>query len=114
MSFEEMMQQLKSDYLSSLPEKITEIQTRVQEGKVRELREDFHKLKGTGKTYGLPEISQLAEAVEKICCKQPDKAVEASQIAVQLLKGIYEERQSSQIFNLLENENFHKICRIAA
>lgn len=114
MSFEDMMKQLKEEYISSLPEKIFEIEARVNAGSVTELREDFHKLKGTGKTYGLPEISQLAEVVEKICTHQPDKAVEVSKTAVDLLKRIHHHRQSSEVYKLLENENFHKICQLAA
>ena len=36
-----------------------------------EIRETFHKLKGTGATYGVPEISQLGQVVESLCVKYP-------------------------------------------
>jgi HPt (histidine-containing phosphotransfer) domain-containing protein len=114
MSFEQMMQQLKADYIAGLPEKIREIESRLEARHVEALREDFHKLKGTGKTYGLPEISQLAEAVEKICIHRPAGAVEAARDGVQLLKQIYEERSLSRSLNLLEQESFLKLQRIAA
>ena len=52
--------QLIDSYLKSLPEKILVIASQVQAKETGNVRESFHKLKGTGKTYGFPEVSELA------------------------------------------------------
>lgn len=114
MSFEDMMKQLRQDYIENLPAKIEEIQTRLDATHIEQLREDFHKLKGTGKTYGFPEISQLAEVVEDICITRPDRAVEAAAEATKVLTSIYRQRQAQQCPDLLKDETFHKIRQFAA
>ena len=113
-SFQEMMKQLTEDYIAGLPSKISEIETRLSAAHVTELREDFHKLKRTGKTYGLPEVSQLAELVEKICIVQPERAVEAASQGVELLRKIHIQRAAQQSLNLTSEESFRKIQQIAA
>lgn len=113
MNFQEMMEQLKLEYIQSLPAKIEEIRNNLKQCDVSVLREDFHKLKGTGKTYGLPEVSTLAEAVEKICLHKPQEANSAVHDALKLLKDIHSQRQASQFLDLLQDDRFHRIQSIA-
>ncbi|MCB0412398.1 MAG: Hpt domain-containing protein [Bdellovibrionales bacterium] len=100
MDFNEMMSQLRKEYLTSLPEKISELKADLDSKNVEKLKEDFHKLKGTGKTYGIPEVSQLAEAVEKIYFHKPDNALKATEEALGLLKDIYELRSQEKSMDL--------------
>lgn len=96
MSFEEMMNQLRGEYLDALPNKITDIEAHFQTGDVSVLREDFHKLKGTGRTYGIPEISLISEVLERICVKNPDLIGKSVPIALELLREIHLVRTKSK------------------
>lgn len=57
--FDKMMAELKEQYFAQLPDKLKILQTLIKEKNLTDLHEHFHKLKGTGKTYGLPEISDI-------------------------------------------------------
>ncbi len=67
MSIQDLLAELQKNYLASMPDKMKTIETLMKAGKTDLLRTEFHKLKGTGRTYGLPEISQLGAAVERLC-----------------------------------------------
>lgn len=114
MNFNDLMKELGQEYIANLPEKISEIELNCKTGDVSHLREDFHKLKGTGKTYGFPEISQLAETVERICLQQPEHAVEAAAEAVKILKSIHHSRLQERALDLLTIQDYLKIQRLAS
>ncbi len=73
MNFDELLKSLHKEYLTSLPSKIDSIAQQAIKGSAAELRESFHKLKGTGRTYGMPEVSELATLVEDLCAEFPKK-----------------------------------------
>lgn len=98
MSFEEMMKSLQREYLSSIPEKIKIIEGQIVANDTSNLRESFHKLKGTGRTYGLPEVSELGALVELICIEHPVNSIKAGEIAAAMLRDIYKTRSAGAIF----------------
>lgn len=106
MSFEELLQKLQQDYVASLPEKVSNIERLRSQTDVPSLREAFHKLKGTGQTYGVPEVSQLAEVVEQVCVKLPEQAVTAAGYASQLLQEIHACRSRAAVFDLQADTRF--------
>ena len=98
MSFEEMMKGLQREYLSSIPEKIKVILAQIAANDLSNLRESFHKLKGTGRTYGLPEVSELGDMVEAICLEHPVNSVAAGRIAASMLEDVFRERTAGNVF----------------
>lgn len=114
MSFAAMMEQLKQEYIESLPEKIQTIEGHIKTQCTDSLKEDFHKLKGTGKTYGLPEISTLAASIESICIHSPEKSVEAAVQALPILQDIHQSRVADQSHDIGSDERFIQIRRAAA
>ena len=101
MNFDELLRTLQRDYLASLPEKIKKIEEfRLDNA---ELREAFHKLKGTGKTYGIPEVSELSALMERICLENPLASAQAADAALGLLRAIYEARGIGREFNLKDD-----------
>jgi|FLYM01.1.fsa_nt_gi HPt (histidine-containing phosphotransfer) domain-containing protein len=72
MTLDELLKNLQIEYLSELPSRIEVIKSHVESKDVRALVEDFHKLKGTGKTYGIPEISVIGEKMEMLLIKSPE------------------------------------------
>lgn len=112
MSFDEMLKGLQRDYLESLPEKISDIRKHINAGSAETLQDAFHKLKGTGKTYGIPEISVLAAAVEGICHAKPKQAAPAASQALLILQDIHSARNANLAFALDDDPRFKQIRRL--
>jgi chemotaxis protein histidine kinase CheA len=62
-----LLAELQKNYLASFNEKAVNLEHLWKTGKLEELTTEYHKLKGTGRTYGLPEVTQLGEVLESIC-----------------------------------------------
>lgn len=65
----EVLAELKAEYQEKFPEKLTKMRTLHAAQDWPALKDEFHKLKGTGRTYGYPEVSLLCEALEQLCGK---------------------------------------------
>lgn len=72
-SFDQLLQSLKKDYAKSFPEKIEKLRQLTLAKDWKELEVEYHNLKGNGKTYGFPEISQMAEQMENLCMNAEHK-----------------------------------------
>jgi HPt (histidine-containing phosphotransfer) domain-containing protein len=59
--------ELKVEYRSQFPTKIRTLESAFQKEDWLKLADELHKLKGTGKTYGFPEVSSVCEALEDYC-----------------------------------------------
>lgn len=114
MSFAKMMEKLKEEYVDTLPEKIHDIESHFKSERIDYLKEDFHKLKGTGKTYGLPEISTLAEVVERLCVLNPEVAFNVIPDALNLLREIHASRSTDNELNIDADSRFHKMRILVA
>lgn len=96
----QVLSELKKDYLKAFPKKI-ELLKRLTESKNWEaLMHEYHKLKGTGKTYGFPDVSVISEKMEGFA-KNPDsrKTILFDQ-AVVLLQRMYEAYSEEKTLNL--------------
>lgn len=109
MSFAAMMEQLKKEYIESLPEKMAQIQKHIELQAHDAIREDFHKLKGTGSTYGLPEVSTLAQVVEDICIQDISRSVDTATKALEILQDIYSSRASESSYSIETDLRFAQI-----
>lgn len=107
-----MLKSLQADYLASIPAKIKEIEQFIAAANGDALREAFHKLKGTGKTYGLPEISELGAAVERICIDRPASAVPASTLAVGLMNAIHQARMKQTSVDLNADARMQQLLKL--
>ena len=65
-NLKDVLADLKADYLKTLPAKIEKIKTLTFHQSWEQLADEYHKLKGTGKTYGFPEITLVCEKLEKL------------------------------------------------
>lgn len=59
--------ELKGEYLDTFPEKIKSIETFWQKRDRKNLQNEYHKIKGTGSTYGAEELSTIADIMEELC-----------------------------------------------
>ena len=103
---------LQMTYLKNLPDKIESLRNALQKHDVRTLEDDFHKLKGTGKTYGLPEISQVAQMLEHLCADQPGLAAKAVPLAIELLLEIHKCRTGGKPYPLEQAQQYQEILRL--
>ncbi|OFZ14885.1 MAG: hypothetical protein A2Z20_04670 [Bdellovibrionales bacterium RBG_16_40_8] len=112
MNYNQMMVDLRVEYVSSLPQKILDIETHYIAKDRERLRDDFHKLKGTGKTYWVPEISELGEVFEKICLKETIPINQFIPSAINLLKQIYSYRKEDKAYDLSQVTEFLNAQRL--
>ncbi len=112
MNYEQMMAELQLEYLTSIPNKILDIEKHLHEKNRELLRDDFHKLKGTGKTYGIPEISTLGEIVEKLCLQnEPDPQLFVPK-ATALLNQIFTLRREKKALDIATDAKFVEITKL--
>lgn len=103
MSLQDILAELQKTYLASLPEKITTLETLWSERKLVLLKTEYHKLKGTGRTYGFPEISQIGEALERLCEGDSEVLAQAVPLSTRLITRVLELRLQGKAMDL-ENE----------
>lgn len=60
----EIFEQLQKVYIQSFDEKMQELESAFANRNFEQLRALFHKIAGSGKTYGFAEISEVARAAE--------------------------------------------------
>ncbi len=105
-----MMKDLREDYVRDLPQRVTSLKKWVEEGQVALVRNEFHKFKGTGATYGLPEISTLGETMERICAElPPEQALPLTLQGAAILEEIYALRQQGLGLNLDEHIGYKEL-----
>jgi HPt (histidine-containing phosphotransfer) domain-containing protein len=112
MSFDEMLRSLQREYLSSIPEKIKIITAQIGSADTSNLRESFHKLKGTGRTYGLPEVSELGALVESICIEHPVNGLKAGLLAVAVLGDIHQARCEERAHDLHQDARMVELQKL--
>lgn len=66
-NIQEILAGLQKTYLASIPEKVKNLEALFKANDLEKLETEYHKLKGTGRTYGLPEFTQLGATLERIC-----------------------------------------------
>jgi hypothetical protein len=105
-----ILEKLKSDYLKNLPGRIEQIESLWGSREMKLIKTEFHKLKGTGKTYGLPEISDLGLVAEELSVT--DTTEKAIPLAIDLLKEILKARQAGNEFDLAKAQAYKTLTAL--
>jgi len=58
------LQELVEMFVGELPERVNSLRRQIDSGNWNEVRRTAHQLKGAGGSYGFPQLSQAAAAVE--------------------------------------------------
>lgn len=107
----EILAELKAEYRTQFPRKLQKLRTVFDGGDRDALREEFHKLKGTGKTYGFPEVSILCEVMEHACARgTADAAMIESALSV--LNRMQEKWAVDKSFDVRQDEEALKILAL--
>ncbi len=105
MSLQNLLADLKKEYLESLPEKIKMISELIKTQQLELVETEFHKLKGTGRTYGVPEISRVGELGERSCWITDSKRDDALAQALGLLHKVHQSRAEGKEFQIEDDES---------
>ncbi len=109
MSIENTLKELYLSYIQSLPEKIQALETHLHNNDQVALRDNFHRMKGSGATYGVPEISELSAVMEQLCKREHLDLQKVIPPALNILNDIYGKRKHSP----QENSTFKDASKVS-
>lgn len=101
-----MMAELQEEYLQSFPEKYETMKTYFRNSEWYNLELEFHKLKGTGTTYGVPEVSELCEFMEAHCQNKGAIQEEDLLTSLTLLQKIREKYSMGKTYELSTDSQY--------
>lgn len=104
----EVLAELKAEYRQKFPEKLAKLRALHADQDWAALKEEFHKLKGTGRTYGYPEVSQLCEALEQLCGK-PSVSASLVEKCFPVFEKMLTAWQDGHLYDLSLNEDAQEI-----
>jgi HPt (histidine-containing phosphotransfer) domain-containing protein len=111
-NFNDLMKELRQEYLESFDDKFKQIRTCFDGKDWHGLELEFHKLKGTGSTYGVPEVTQLCEHLERICRRTQNLDELTLNESIDLLKQIRSKYQDNLPFDLESHSAYQKIIAL--
>lgn len=113
MSLDEMLKELQKNYINIMPAKLSSMIENAGKKDYKTLREEFHKIKGTGKTYGIDEISDLGAIFEEILIKCEFAPQEQwVKDAIGIFKDIYGSRSEGQAFEIFSDPRFKNLQNV--
>lgn len=113
MSINDVLEELRKTYIDGLKGKVETIEHLWKERRYSEIETEFHKLKGTGKTYGLPEVTQVGEVAERLCELGSQSADGVISPANRLLLKIAEARKANTVLDLECEADFLRLREMA-
>jgi HPt (histidine-containing phosphotransfer) domain-containing protein len=110
-NYNALMAELRTEYLESFDEKFIKLKDFYAKQEWYNIELEYHKLKGTGTTYGIPEVSELCQQLERIC--QDQKKIPETLLldSIDLLSKIRSKYINKVEFNLSLDPQFQKICK---
>jgi len=109
MDFDAMMAELRQEYLADLPGVINNLKTAHSDANGEEVHRIFHQLKGSGKTYGFDEITELCKIMES--STKDNSIPDSCNDAISLLEAILEKRSSNETVNLNLDPRYIKLLQ---
>lgn len=113
MNLDEILAGLKKEYLDGLPARLSDIRQHLRSGKLDVIKDEFHKLKGTGKTYGIPEITEVGALAETICGGIRGHVAKAVPLALDLLNAIHRAQSKQETFDVHSDPRFSELRKLA-
>lgn len=110
MSLDDLLAQLQQTYIKNMPDKLQVMKKLIDSKDFKSLREEFHKIKGTGRTYGIPEVTDLGALVEEIlilCDFKPQ--LNWTLDAHDILRDIHNARSKSKKFNIEQDPRYKNL-----
>lgn len=100
MSLDDLLAQMRLEYLEVLPQRIETLKKLADAQNWSQIEVEFHKLKGTGKTYGIGAVSELCAALENLAKKQSNAELPQIWLGINGLEKILASELDGQTFDL--------------
>jgi HPt (histidine-containing phosphotransfer) domain-containing protein len=98
--------ELKAEYIDTFEEKIFVIEKFWQEYNTQQLENEYHKIKGTGSTYGVKEATDVAEVMEDLCHQSSEQLGVCILISLGLFRKIRDQYKNAAPFDLSKDPGF--------
>lgn len=108
----DLFAELKGEYLDTFPEKIEAIRNFWQAHNRDGLHNEFHKIKGTGTTYGIPEVTAIAEMLEELCENDSEKLGSAVMVSLELFHKVSQSYKFGQEYDLYKDPLYKAVKQI--
>ncbi|HVK60608.1 MAG TPA: Hpt domain-containing protein [Bdellovibrionales bacterium] len=112
MSLQDVLAGLQKSYLASMPEKVARIEALYAAQSLKELQSEYHKLKGTGKTYGIPEVTLLGAAMEQLCMTKPGELKSMVTVSIRFLNDISAARGNGTPYDIEAQPDFQSLVTL--
>ena len=108
-NYQEVMAELRTEYLESFEDKFVLWRQLFQDAHWDNLELEFHKMKGTGTTYGAPEVSLLCEHLERIC--RDNKSINKTTLvsAINILSKVRDKYLQNKDFEMESEAEYSQI-----
>ncbi len=111
-NYDEMMTELRMEYLASFDAKFDLMRGFLEGRDWYSLELEMHKLKGTGSTYGVPEVTELCQHMETTCREQGALEEQDLNKAIALLIDIRKKYTEDAEFDLAKDSRFLELKKI--
>lgn len=108
-NYDDLIKELRTEYLQSFEEKFSLLRKLLADKDWYSIELEYHKLKGTGTTYGAPEVTKVCQILEHHCKDQSEISSETLEISVELLTKIRGKYLNDEEFDLESSDLFQKI-----
>lgn len=108
----DLLSELKAEYLIKLPEKILALRQFTEQQSWQNVEAEFHKLKGTGRTYGYPDISVLCERLEFLAQHKDTQLPVLFHQAIDLLTRMLKAYEKGEPYNLSADATMKTILKM--
>lgn len=113
MSLEDMLKELRHGYLVELDDKVQAITKFLEDAQIAKMRDSFHNLKGSGTTYGVPEITLIASRLETLCENPTSDLTWAVETALHLIKKVQTACLTATEFEIESDTDFQRLNKLA-
>lgn len=111
-NYNALMSELRLEYLQSFAEKYSTLRECFSQSDWYSIELEYHKLKGTGATYGVPEVTELCRHLERICRETKKIDKQTLETSIELLERIKEKYLENSEFELISHPDFQKISQL--
>ncbi len=109
-NYQALMAELRTEYFETFSDKFKLLNELHKKQDWNGIELEFHKLKGTGATYGAPEVSTLCAHLERIYRQQKRVDQQLIDLSIDLLTKVKNKYINNLAFELEKDPHYVTIC----
>jgi HPt (histidine-containing phosphotransfer) domain-containing protein len=111
-SLDEMLASLRKDYIANIGLKVEKIEMFLAARDFECIKREFHNMKGSGASHGVPEMSLLGSIVEDLCLRNPLAFAHYTPMAIQVLRNLQKALQSGKTIEIEKLPEYIQLLKI--